>query len=246
VSSGVSSVNDDRVVASIDGTTENVTKVWMRAALAALICAACHREAAAPPPVDQIAACASAGTLAQLKAALLQVANSDAAGAHGRRYLERVGQAQVTLSDVALGSYDPSSGEAHCAAVAHLVSPLTADAALAAERISYTTRPGPDGRASLSDLQGPGGGDYDQFAKLLQPKIKVPEPKPATAPAVAPLSDADAVDTNTAGDASSHPTTTLSYETQRLVDQAGDTRAVENTETTTETATPNTIPNGGL
>lgn len=237
-------MNGGHGIASIDGAPENVTKTWMRAVLGAtlsapLICAACHREAAAPAPVDQMAACASPGTLAQLKATLLQAPDTRASSPRVRRYLERMAQAQITLSDVALGSYDPSSGEAHCTAVAHLASPLALDAAVAAERISYTTRPEPDGRASLSGLRGPEGGNYDQFAKLLQQQPKPSQPKPVAAPTTA----AAAPDVNTVGDEPPHPATALSDETQRLVDQAGDTRAWQNTETPAETAEPNSVSN---
>jgi hypothetical protein len=192
------------------------------AGVAALICVGCHREAPAPQ-VDAEVACGSPGALARLKELLLPTAHG------GREYLERVRQVHIMLSDVTLTGYDQESRAARCQATAHLVSPLVRNDPLATQQISYSSRTQAAGAAQVSSLQVPQGGDLDQFARLLKP-VGVSNPLVTSAKAASHT----AADADTAAVSASEPIVSPADETQRLIDQAGDTRAPVN-ETGTDT-----------
>lgn len=188
-------------------------------ALALTLGAAGCSQQARTPQVNPVAACGSSAVLAQVKEALLPTTpSSDPA------YLDKVQRAEVALSELRLAGFDANAGASSCTATAYLMARGIAGGDARVLQLAYTAGRGPDGQVYVSGLQAQGGGQLDQFAKLLNPKpahvaaAVAPKPTPAPPPpALTPKSEPE----NTTGAAPS----TLSDETQRLVDQAGDTRA---------------------
>ncbi|MGC1302652.1 MAG: hypothetical protein WA840_09780, partial [Caulobacteraceae bacterium] len=199
----------------------------------ALACAGCHGRPASAPQVDAEAVCGSPAVLAGLKATLLPTQAHD-----DPVYLDHVRQADITLSQISLVSYDPASRTARCGAVAHLIAPGAQDNPLAIQQLSFTAHPQADDPARMSVFAFPQDGQVDQFARLLKPASaspRPPAPVPSPAKPAVPPPDTNTVantEANAAGanavDASPPPG--RSEETQRLIDQAGDTRAPVNTE----------------
>jgi hypothetical protein len=200
----------------------------------ALFGAGCSRQAKAPQ-VNPVAACGSSAVLAQLKQALLP-----APSFADPRYLDRVQQARIALSDLKLAGYNPDAAASNCTATAYLLARGVPQGGMAALQITYTAGRGPGGQVYLNGLEAVAGGEVDQFAKLLQPKgvqaaaTTAPKPQPLPPPPPAPKPEVQ----NVAGDRPG-----LSDETQKLVDQAGDTRAASDdvSDNTASSPQPNSM-----
>jgi hypothetical protein len=198
--------------------------------LAAALCGAgCSRQAKVPQ-VNPVAACGSSAVLAQLKQALLP-----APSFADPRYLDRVQHARIALSDLRLAGYNPDAAASNCSATAYLMARGVPQGGAATMQITYTAGRGPDGQVYLNGLEATAGGEVDQFAKLLQPKeahaaaAAKPELPPPPPPAPAPKPEVQ----NATGDRPG-----LSDETQRLVDQAGDTRAADDNTSDNNVSSP--------
>jgi hypothetical protein len=174
--------------------------------------------------------------LAQLKQALLPAPSfADA------RYLDAVQHARIALSDLQLAGFNPDAGASNCTATAHLMARGLPPGAADTLQLAYTAGRGPDGQVYVNGLQARGGAELDQFAKLLQPSgaahvvaATTPKPAPPPPPPEPPKPEAQ----NSLGNSTGDSRPGLSDEAQRLVDQAGDTRASSDDAAVNNTSSP--------
>jgi hypothetical protein len=191
--------------------------------------AGCSRQAKMPQ-VNPLAACGSSAILAQLKQALLPTPSF--ADPH---YLDRVQQARIALSDLRLAGYNPDAGASNCSATVYLMARGVPQGGAAMMQITYTAGRGPGGQVYLNGLETVASGEVDQFAKLLQPaeaaaaKPRLPPPPPPAPEAPAPQTAVQ----NATGDRPGP-----SDEIQRLIDQAGDTRAADDNTSGNDVSSP--------